>query len=261
VTPARTRATSLAEVAREYIEQHPSIREAVRDDLVNYAALARKIQEEHGHSSLEALTVACARYQRAGGGSPEGLPAVREIVRRSQLEVHSHVALLRLDDDWTVLDAVLARGRKAVEEATGSRLFEVFQGTRAVTVLCEENILPALLEEVPEAKRLGVETGLSMLAFRGRPEVSETPGVLALMADELFRRGINALETVSVHADSILVFRDRDVIPAFTTLSRLLAPLPSKVSDETESSRTEHEVPRRASAGTPASSSKHRYRR
>jgi hypothetical protein len=261
VTRSRPATSSVAEVAREYIERHPSIREAVRDDLVNYAALARKIEQERGVSRLEALTVACARYQRAGAGDPPGLPAVREIVRQSRLEVHSHISLLRLDDDWTVLDAVLARGRRAVEEATGSHLFEVFQGTRAVTVLCEETLLPGLLEEVPPAKRLGVERGLSVLAFRGRPEAAETPGVLALMADELFRRGINALETVSVHSDSILVFRDRDVIPAFTTLSKLLAPARSELADEPSVSRTVHEAPRRASLGTADSSTKRRYRR
>ncbi|MCI4350296.1 MAG: hypothetical protein L3K15_02120 [Thermoplasmata archaeon] len=225
MTEPRSKHPSVAEVARDYIGAHPSIREALRDDLVNYAALARKIQQEQGLASLEALTVACARYQRAGRGDPPGLLAVRAIVRKSHLEVHSHVALLRLDDDWSVLDAVLARGRRAVKESTESHLFEVFQGTRSVTVLCQEHLLPALLNLVPEAKRLGTERGLSVLAFRSRPGVAETPGVLAYSADELFRNGINALETVSVHADSILVFRDRDVLPAFATLSRLLATL------------------------------------
>lgn len=213
---------SAAEVARAYVEAHPSVREALRDGLLNYAALARKIQAELGTSSAEALTVACARYQRAGATEPSGLDAVRRVVEGSRLEVRSRVALLRMRDDWSALDNVLGPGRRAIAESGRGRLFEVLQGTRAVTILCEEDLLGTLLEYVPPPVRLGVETGLSVLVFRSRPEVAETPGVMAFLSEELYRRGVNALESVSVHADSILVFRDENLIPAFTALSDLV---------------------------------------
>ncbi|MCI4329683.1 MAG: ACT domain-containing protein, partial [Thermoplasmata archaeon] len=57
---------------------------------------------------------------------------------------------------------------------------------------------------------------------RSRPEVAEIPGVLTYMAEALFRSGINCLETVSVHTDSLFVFRDKDAIRAYQVLSTLV---------------------------------------
>ncbi|MCI4370636.1 MAG: ACT domain-containing protein, partial [Thermoplasmata archaeon] len=86
----------------------------------------------------------------------------------------------------------------------------------------EESLLADVKGTIPAKLLLGVERGLAVLAFRSRPEVAETPGVLAFMAEALFRSGINCLETVSVHTDSLFVFRDKDSIRAFQVLSTLV---------------------------------------
>ena len=79
-------------------------------------------------------------------------------------------------------------------------------------------------------------------SFRSAPDVAETPGVLAFLAETLYRRGINCLETVSVHTDSIFVFRDRDVIGAYQVLSELVEPPSLAERDEAtvSASRGQH---------------------
>ena len=221
-SPHRT--SSVADATRDYIDEHPSIREALKAELVNYTALARKIQAEKEIRNEEAVTIACRRYERGLGTESPELSKVRAIVQRSRLQVHSRVALIRLRDDGEVLDALLAIGRKTLAELPHRRVFQIFEGTQAITVLCEEDFLPALLPAIPQELLIRLERGLATLAFRSLPEVAETPGVLAYMAEALFRRGINCLETVSVHTDSIFVFRDVDVIRAYQVLSDLVPP-------------------------------------
>lgn len=220
-----------ADITRSYIEEHPSIREALSADLLNYTALARKIQAERSVANEEAVTIACRRYERGMRVETPELKAVRSILQRSRLQVHSRVAIVRFQDDWEVLDRLLALGRATLPDLSQRRVFQLFQGTVALTLLCEEDYLGTLLPEIPARLRLTVERGLATLAFRSHPEVGDTPGVLAYMADALFRRGINCLETVSVHTDSIFVFRDADVIPAYQVLSDLFPsgpPTPAK---------------------------------
>ncbi|MGI0132535.1 MAG: DUF7523 family protein [Thermoplasmata archaeon] len=239
---AKHRTASAADVTRAYIDDHPSIREALKDEIVNYTSLARKIQSERDVRNEEAVTIACRRYERGLSEDNEEMAAIRAIVRRSRLEVQSRVALIRLEDDWEVLDALLEIGRKRLVELPHRRVFQIFQGTRAITVLCEEDFLPALLPAIPDRLLLRLERGLATLAFRSLPEVAATPGVLAYMADALFRRGINCLETVSVHTDSIFVFADADVIRAYQTLSDLVpadAAL-DRVVEEFHESRGQH---------------------
>jgi hypothetical protein len=242
VPVAKPRTASAADVTREYIDEHPSIREGLKDEIINYTALARKIQAERAVRNEEAVTIACRRYERGLTEDTEALAAVRSIVRRSRLQVQSRVALIRLEDDWEVLDALLEIGRQRLVELPHRRVFQIFQGTRAITVLCEEDFLPALLPAIPERLLLRLERGLATLAFRSLPEVATTPGVLAYMADALFRRGINCLETVSVHTDSIFVFADADVIRAYQTLSDLLPAdaSPAREEEALRESRGQH---------------------
>jgi hypothetical protein len=223
---------SAADATRQYIDEHPSVREALRDDLVNYTALARRVEAETGVTSEEAVTVAVRRYQRGLATEGPSLQRVRTLVGESRLEVHARVAIVRLRDDWDVVDALLALGRRLLDEAAGRRLFEIIIGTRAITVLCEESLLAEIRPVIPAKLILGTERGLAALAFRSRPEVAEIPGVLAYIAEALFRAGINCLETVSVHTDSLFVFRDKDAIRAYQVLSTLVP-----TSSDSKSSR------------------------
>ena len=213
---------SAADATRQYIDEHPSIREALRDDLVNYTALARRIESETGVTSEEAVTVAVRRYQRGLAQEPPEVGKVRDLIRESRLEVHARVAIVRLRDDWDVVDALLELGRRVLSDSNGRRLFEIIIGTRAITVLCEETLLAEIKPAIPAKLLLGTERGLALLAFRSRPEVAEIPGVLTYIADALYRSGINCLETVSVHTDSLFVFRDADAIRAYQVLSALV---------------------------------------
>lgn len=242
MTDRRTRSTSIADATREYIDEHPSIREALTEDLVNFTALARKIQAERELRNEEAVTIACRRYQRGLATETPALAARRAVITKSRMQVQSRLALVRVRDDWGIVDRLLALGRDALPGRAPRRVFQVFQGTEAITILCEEDLLATLLPVIPARLRVAVERGLAAIAFRSAPEVAETPGVLAFLAETLFRRGINCLETVSVHTDSIFVFRDRDVIGAYQVLSELVEPPALAERDETTvpASRGQH---------------------
>lgn len=224
MTDPSPRSASMADTTREYIDEHASIREALKDDIVNFTALARKIQAERDLPNEEAVTIACRRYQRGLVQASAAEAAIRAIVSSSRLQVQSRVALVRIRDDWEIVDRLLEVGRTALPGHAPRRVFQLFQGTQAITILCEEDFLSTLLPEIPARARVAVERGLAVLAFRSRPDVAETPGVVSHMVDALYRRGINCLETVSVHTDSIFVFRDQDVIRAYQALSGLLEP-------------------------------------
>ncbi|MFI5417872.1 MAG: hypothetical protein ACHQ2Y_03105 [Candidatus Lutacidiplasmatales archaeon] len=220
--PEKAAGPSVADATRAYIDEHPSIRSALADDLLNFALLARKILSERELRNEEAVTIACRRYQRGIAHAPAELARVREIVEGSRLEVHSRVAIVRVTDDWELLDRLLSVGRDMLPAPPRRRLFQLYEGTQAVTILCEEDFLTTLLPIIPEENLLGVERGLATLAFRSDPAVAETPGVVAYVVDALARRGINCRETVSVYTDSIFVFGNADVIEAYQLLTSLL---------------------------------------
>ena len=227
------RSASIADATRGFIDDHPSIREALAEDIVNFTALARRIQSELALANEEAVTIAARRYLRELSATTAETTSIDRIIGGSRLLVESHVALVRIRDDWELIDRLLAVGRAALADRTGRRLFQLYQGTEAITILCEEGYLSTILPEIPAKARVSVERGLGLIAFRSDREVAETRGVVARMTSRLYRAGINCLETVSVHTDSIFVFRDADMIPAYQVLTELVggpgAPAPASL--------------------------------
>jgi hypothetical protein len=224
VTAAPKPAATIADATRLYVDERASLREGLQQGLINFAALARKIQSETGLKNEEAVTIALRRYQAELEREAPRLSRARAIVSESRLEVHPRVAIVRMRDDFETLDRLLALGRRTLSTPAKRRVVELFLGTQAVTILCEESFLSTILPEIPAALRIRVERGLGTLAFRSRPEVAETPGVLAYMVDALYRAGINCMEIVSVHTDSIFVFRDQDLMKAYQALAGLVPP-------------------------------------
>jgi hypothetical protein len=222
VASEKPRTVSAADVTRAYVDEHPSVRDALREDLVNFAFLARRIQSERGLRNEEAVEIALRRYQQEMRAETPPRRAVEEVLRGSRLEVRSRVAILRIREDAAILDRLYELGRGLVPELRRRGVFQIFQGTRALTVLCEDDLLPELLASIPAANVLHVARELGAVALRSGPGVAETPGVLAALMDALYQRGVNCLETVSVHTDSIFVFPEADVLAAVAVLSRLL---------------------------------------
>lgn len=220
--PGTARPPTTADLTRAYIDAHPSIRESLRDNLVNSALLARRIQTECELSNSEAVEMACRRYHQ---GLQVEVPSEREVRRvlgDSRLQVRSRVALIRIREDQRVLDRLYQLGRGLLPNLRRPGMFQMYQGTRALTVLCEDDLLATLLEELPASCILGVERNLASVALESGTDVAETPGVVADLSEALYRRGINCLETVSVHTESIFVFREKDVIPGYTALAASL---------------------------------------
>jgi hypothetical protein len=154
---------------------------------------------------------------------------VRAILRESRLEVRSRMAMLRIREDGEILQNVYQLGQGLFPTLRQRGVFQMIQGSQALTILCGDDLLGSLVEIIPKDAVLRTERGLATLTFRSDPSIEDTPGVIALLAELLYRSGLNFLETVSVHTDSTFVFREEDVIRAYGILSELTETRPSAV--------------------------------
>jgi hypothetical protein len=211
-----------AEVTRRYIEDHPAVRDCLSYNILNFTSLAKKIRQETGLANQEAIEVACRRYQRQMRADRTLESRVLEVVKGSRLEVRTRVAIVTARSDWEMMGRVLETGRTLL--ADRRHLLQLLQGPSAVTILCEEDLVDAVLAATGKRATLGVHRRLSAVTVRSPETIVETPGVLAFLAGALFRAGINSLELMSVYTDSTFVVREADVLHAFQVLSALVHP-------------------------------------
>lgn len=221
-SPKTTAAPTAAEIARRYIEDHPSIRDCLGYDIVNFTSLGRKIRADTGLANQEAVEVACRRYRRQMRSDHPLETRVLEVVKASRIEVRTRVVIITAPNDWDLLGHVLEVGRSLL--ADRRHLLQLLQGPGALTVLCEEDLAESIIASIGRRGPLAVHRRLSAVTVRSPEAIVETPGVLAFLAGALFRAGINSLELMSVYTDSTFVVRENDVLHAFQVLSELVHP-------------------------------------
>lgn len=213
------RKESVADEARRYIESRPSIRDCLRYDIVNFTALARRIRAETGLASQEAVEIACRRYRRQMQEASSQEEKLREVLRASHMQIRTHVAAVTARGDLEFLERLVLGTERILSKR--DRLVQLFQGSGAVTILCDEEILGAILNVIPRTALLHVERRLSAVSVRSSEDVLVTPRVLGFLAEAIGRAGINCVEMMSVYTDTLFVFRAPDAVRAFEILSDL----------------------------------------
>ena len=209
----------MADETRRYIDSRPSIRDCVRYDIVNFTALARRIRAEMGLASQEAVEIACRRYRRQMAEGPSQEDRLREVLRASHIQIRTHVAAITARGDVEFLERLVLGTERILSKR--DRLVQLFQGSGAVTILCDEEIFGAVMNVIPRAAVLDVERRLSVVSVRSSEDVLVTPRVLGFLAEAIGRAGINCVEMMSIYTDTLFVFRAPDAVRAFQILSDL----------------------------------------
>ncbi|EQD56750.1 aspartokinase domain-containing protein, partial [mine drainage metagenome] len=187
---------SAAEVARSYIDRHPSVADCLAYGVVNVTLLARRISEENQDPRVDALEMAIRRYPVRSDPADTLEHRLLEVVAASRVEVRTRVALVSIPPSTELLRTILSR--EAMEARSQRRLFQILQGPAQVTILCESEYVPQLRSLAQSRREVAVIwDGLTAITVESPREVYETPGVVAYLAGTLFRHRINCVELMS----------------------------------------------------------------
>ena len=203
---------------REYIDAHPSIRDALQMDLINLSALARKIVRDTDVESEDAALIACRRYMVPPGYRAREA-AVKGILRKSKIEIHSKVAIITVRPSYDIMKEL---GRITASYFEAGRLFRIVQGSHGVTLICDDVIVEEMLEMLSRRDIIQMTRGLVEMSVTSPEEIAATPGVIAYLMDALSGDGINLNEVMSCHTDTIFLVSESDMMPAFKALNKCL---------------------------------------
>lgn len=209
---------SVAEQVRGYIDRRPVVRDALAMDIVNLSALTRRILEETGLTSEEAVLAACRRYQFEPIAS-EYEAQIRRLLSKSKLEMRTRVAVVTARPSWQVFGKLekamgLLRGR--------SHPIHVIHGSESFTVITDESMLSEMVELIGKEEVLKTRSGLVELNLRSPEVIEDVPGILAFLTSSLSSRGVNFLEVISCYKDNMFLIEEADLITAFEVLNALI---------------------------------------
>jgi hypothetical protein len=209
---------SVAERVREYLDAHPTMGDAIRMQIGNHAAIARRISEDLDISAMDAILAACRRYPR-GRGEPSREAGVVRVMRKSRIETRTKVAALTLHQGADVLQRL---GDVVEELLDESLLCRVIQVSRGTVVIVDEDSVPRVLRQVRESQLISLRKNLVEVAVTSPESIEETPGLLRHLAGVLAAQGINIVEALSCYTDTIFLLDASDLNGAMAVLTRTL---------------------------------------
>lgn len=209
---------SIAERTRHYIDAHPSIKDCISKDLINYSSLARMIMKDLSISNEEAVMIACRRYA-VKMGRRDHEKEILKVLRNSRLELKTKIAIITAKNDWTVLHRLESVLKRLFNEKT---IMQVIQGTHAITIIADEKLKNEVVSAVGEENVVKIRTDLVEISVRSPERIVETSGVFAFLANNLADGGINVLESVSVFTDTVFIINEDDMMHAYSLLSKCI---------------------------------------
>ncbi|TLZ72107.1 MAG: ACT domain-containing protein [Methanobacteriota archaeon] len=209
---------TVARQVREYIAGHPSITDALKMDIVNYSALARRICKELGIRREEAVLAACRRYpvEKLRGYSED---AIRRMLKKSQVQTRTKVAAITVVEGVDVLQRLGDVVEELLDENKVCRLLQVSRGT---VIIVDDTSVSRVTKKLRPEHIISVARGLVEIAVTSPETIEKTPGLLAFLSGALASRGINIVEEMSCYTDTIFILDRKDMTRAMEVLAQNL---------------------------------------
>ncbi|MCL2318034.1 MAG: ACT domain-containing protein [Methanomassiliicoccaceae archaeon] len=210
---------SLAERTRAYIDAHPSVKDCIAKGLINYSSLARMIMKDLDVENEEAVMIACRRYAGRLNTTSDHELSILKILKDSRLEMRTKTCIVTAKNDWTVLHKMDSLFKDLWNE---NSIMQVVQSASAVTIIADSMLKERIVDTVGRFNIIKIRENLVEIAVKSPEKIVDTSGVIAFLITNLSDAGINIEETVSCHTDTIFIVGEKDMINAYSVLTKCI---------------------------------------
>ncbi|MEW6035215.1 MAG: ACT domain-containing protein [Candidatus Micrarchaeota archaeon] len=187
-----------------YVKQRPFLKEVLRQGVVNYSALARKISIEAFGSARKqnAVKMSLIRLSARMSEVESDLEGkILSVLRKSSMVLKSKVAV------------VIAK-----RELEGLHPLSQVKSGRHLTYILEQREL----ERISRKLIWKCEENLNLITIESPEDVEEVPGVISHLLGALAGEGVNVVEFISCYTDTLLVVRAADTEKTYRVLSGIM---------------------------------------
>ena len=199
---------SITKLAEEYISNHPSVKDCLKNDLINFSSLSRQIAEEldlNLKKNFDAILIACRRYQRKLKKEEILESKILKILKNSKIEIKNKVIAVVLEKD--VFFGTLQNLEKEIKKR--KEIFRIIEGASAITVITAEEFLEPIRKYFKN-KIIVENTSLAEITIKSPREIEEVPGTYAYLCSLFGENNINIVETLSCWTDTIFLVDEKD---------------------------------------------------
>lgn len=198
-----------AELTEKYLSDHPSIKDCLKQGIINYSKLSRKISKElklEKKTSIEAILIAARRYEEKIKKEKVREEKIIDILKQSELEIKNKI-IVAIINKIIPADSI-TEFEKRIKKNTDT--VYIIEGTKTYTIITSEKYLKDI-EKRFENKIIKITTDQAMIIMKNPKYIEETTGFTAYLYSRFGEHGVNILETMSCWTDTILVIAEKDI--------------------------------------------------
>ncbi|MFH1636942.1 MAG: hypothetical protein ABIB71_00790 [Candidatus Woesearchaeota archaeon] len=188
---------SIAEQVFSWLEQYPYIIWTLKNGLINYSSLTRKIQKDLKIKNFDAVLIAIRRYKGSIKRVEEEM--ILGVLKQSTLEIRTGINVYIT---------------KNVDKITLNKLehFHLIKGSDADILICNKEV------NVPYIKK---HENTVEVRIKSPAAIEATKGFIAFVYGIISERGINIIETYSAYTDTIFIIEKKDLAAIVETLGKI----------------------------------------
>jgi len=197
------------EITKKYISEHPSIKDCLKEGIINYSKLSRKIAKEldiEKKTSMEAILIAIRRYEQKIKKEKIREQKIIQILKQSELEIKNKIIVAIIQKSIT--PESLINLEKRIKKQ-GDMIYTI-EGTKTYTVITSEKYLENIQNQFTK-KLIKISKDQAMIIMKNPKDIEETTGFTAYLYSRFGEYGVNILETMSCWTDTIFVISEDDI--------------------------------------------------
>ena len=200
---------SITKLTENYISQHPSIKDCLKNGLINYSSLSRQIASElnlNPKNNFDAILIACRRFKRKLKKEETFENKILKILKESKIEIKNKIVAIVLEKDIFFGNLInLEKEIKGKKE-----ILRIIESTSAITIITSENFLNSI-QKIFKNKIIIENKNLAEIIIKSPKEIETTPGTYAYLCSLFGDNNVNIVETLSCWTDTIFLIKEEDV--------------------------------------------------
>lgn len=189
----------LSNIISLYIKRRPYLNEVLREGIINFSALARKICHDLDLDNENAVKMALIRNSNKFEKQLIDIEGkILSALKKSSMTIKSKVAVIITSQKIEKINYL-----------------SFTQSGRYITYIVDEKELEKL------SVKPKIEQNLNLIIIESPELVEEVPGFISHILGSLSKEGINIIEFISCYTDTLLVIKQADTEKAFKILSEL----------------------------------------
>lgn len=204
------------ELTEKYLAEHPSIKDCLREGVINYSKLSRKIAKDlniEKKTSMEAILIATRRYAEKIKKEKIRQEKIMQILKKSELEIKNKIVVVIIQR--SIPHESLFEIEKKIKKQ-GDSVYAI-EGTKTYTLITSEKYLDDIQNKF-KTRIIKITKNQAMIIMKNPSGIEETTGFTAYLYSLFGEYGVNILETMSCWTDTIFVISDDDIPTAMKFL-------------------------------------------